>query len=125
MGLKLQLSRGVVAMANAGGLILLLSSTGRRRPLGAPPLTLNPTTAPPPNPRRSSGPDTNGSQFFIPVVNTDWLNGKHIVFGRVLKGMELVDEVSDSPVDASTDRPLKRVAISGCHGWKEAPKKAA
>jgi cyclophilin family peptidyl-prolyl cis-trans isomerase len=87
MGLKLQLSRGVIAMANAG-------------------------------------PDTNGSQFFITVVGADWLNGKHVVFGRVLKGMDIVDDISDMPVDATSDRPLTPVVISGCKAWKEQHKSA-
>ncbi|WIA23099.1 hypothetical protein OEZ86_010004 [Tetradesmus obliquus] len=67
----------------------------------------------------NSGPDTNGSQFFITVVPTDWLNGKHVVFGRVLRGMELVDAISDAPVNTA-DAPLSPVSISGCRAWKDA-----
>jgi cyclophilin family peptidyl-prolyl cis-trans isomerase/TolA-binding protein len=45
----------------------------------------------------NSGPDTNGSQFFLTHLPTEWLNGRHTVFGRVLKGQEVVDalEVGD------------------------------
>jgi cyclophilin family peptidyl-prolyl cis-trans isomerase len=41
----------------------------------------------------NSGPNTNGSQFFINIVDTPWLTGKHTVFGRVIKGMAIVDQM--------------------------------
>ncbi len=59
----------------------------------------------------NSGPDTNGSQFFIVTIDAaPWLDGKHTVFGRVTSGQDVVDRISLVDRD-SRDRPLEPVVI--------------
>ncbi len=53
----------------------------------------------------NSGPNTNGSQFFITHVATSWLDGKHSIFGRVLEGQEVVDTIVQNDV-------MEKVSVS-------------
>ena len=58
----------------------------------------------------NSGPNTNGSQFFITVGNTDWLTGKHTIFGEVVEGYEVVEKISKVAKNRQ-DRPNKDVVV--------------
>lgn len=58
----------------------------------------------------NSGPDTGGSQFFINVVDNNFLDSKHPVFGKVVEGMDVVDEIVKVEADAM-DRPVDEVVI--------------
>jgi peptidyl-prolyl cis-trans isomerase A (cyclophilin A) len=57
----------------------------------------------------NAGPNTNGSQFFITVAATEWLTGKHTIFGEVVEGQEIADRISK--VSTRSDRPVKPVTL--------------
>ncbi|KAL5476757.1 PPI1_2 [Sanghuangporus weigelae] len=61
----------------------------------------------------NAGPNTNGSQFFITTVVTSWLDGKHVVFGEVVEGKELVKQIESLGSQSGTPKAKVTIANSG------------
>lgn len=68
------------------------------------------------------GPNTNGSQFFITTVATPWLDGRHVVFGRVLEGMDVVKKIE--ALGSGSGRTLKIITIKNSGELPLEPAKA-
>ena len=61
----------------------------------------------------NSGPNTNGSQFFINLIDTPWLDNKHVVFGNVVKGIDLIEWIGEQETNQA-DVPVTDVIIEDC-----------
>ena len=61
----------------------------------------------------NSGHDTNGSQFYITLKKTEWLDNKHVVFGIVLKGFDIIKRIEQIDCD-NNDNPISKIEVIEC-----------
>ncbi|KAG8574546.1 hypothetical protein GDO81_009222 [Engystomops pustulosus] len=67
----------------------------------------------------NAGPNSNGSQFFISTIKADWLNGKHVVFGCVVEGMEVIKKMES--YGSNSGKTSKKIVIADCGILEETP----
>jgi peptidyl-prolyl cis-trans isomerase A (cyclophilin A) len=67
----------------------------------------------------NAGANTNGSQFFITLAATPWLDNKHSVFGEVVDGMDVIEKIGSTKTSKPGDRPVKAITVQSVKISKE------